>query len=83
MDGVICAKVQKCKGAKVLGIGAEWMAESMREDRGQNATTWHPDPTAETRDLKMDPPANHPASGFPLSENLCPKVGLTGPASRG
>jgi hypothetical protein len=33
--------------------------------------------TAETRDLKMYSPANHPVSGFPLSADSLPWVGLS------
>ncbi len=33
-------------------------------------------PTAETRDLKISAPANHPVSGFPLSVVSLPRVGM-------
>ena len=38
-------------------------------------------PGTRTRTPEMDPPANHPVSGFPLSLSLCLEVGLTGPVS--
>ena len=65
------------------------MAESMTDDRGQisrhpnlnlNARTRYL--MAETRDLKMGTPANHPVSGSPLSEYLLPWVGLSAPLNR-
>ncbi len=37
---------------------------------------------AETRDLKVCSPANHPVSGLPLSEYLLPWVGLSAPLNR-
>ena len=51
------------------------MADFLNLHPNPNARTRHL--MAETRDLKMCSPANHPVSGFPSSYYQLPWVGLT------
>jgi len=64
----------------------EWRAESMADDGWQisrypnlNLTTRTWVPMAETWDLKMGTPANHPVSGLPLLAGILPRVGRPWP----
>ena len=53
-------------------VGEDWVDDRVRMADFPNLNlitrTWVP--MAETRDLKICPPANHPVSGLPLLDNL-------------